>query len=131
MTDWTHGICAACWNAQQPESPAEEICVSDADVCCWCGRVTAGGIYLRADGRELPHCAGHPELRPGDLTARGVTGVILQALDACVLEADRLPHPDDGWRIRLLTHPDGPGACTVLVYPAEPESRAETEVADE
>ena len=117
MSDWTHGICAGCWNQKNPLRPAEELCVSDADLCCWCGRVTAGGIYLRADGRELSHCAGHPDLSAGERTARAVTGVLLLALEGCRTETEHLSDPPGGWRMRLLAHPDGPGACQIVVRP--------------
>lgn len=59
---WTHAICGPCWNAK-PENATRQTDESGDgpnERCCWCGRFTARGIYLREDPVSLPHCHGHP-----------------------------------------------------------------------
>lgn len=51
MSDWTHSICAPCWNAMHAATPERHAAldkeVGDEDVCCWCTSEHASGIYLR------------------------------------------------------------------------------------
>jgi hypothetical protein len=58
MSNWTHAICAPCWNKERPDRPTplgNEI--GDLEVCCFCGEPTKSGIYVRKDPKELKHCA--------------------------------------------------------------------------
>jgi len=62
--DGNHAICAPCWNALNPDRPARSTFIlGPPEVCCWCGRDTTHGIYLRADP-EFLRCGGG---LPGDL----------------------------------------------------------------
>lgn len=66
MSRWTHAICDPCFEerypdrepvrlkyAGQPEEPAE--------LCCFCGRVTVGGIFVRADPLTVACKGNHPD----------------------------------------------------------------------
>lgn len=49
--NWTHAICALCWNKQNPDKPIKtELYTSgEQDTCCFCGEATRSGIYVRGD----------------------------------------------------------------------------------
>lgn len=62
MAEWTHPKCEACWIADNSglddegrafiRRPARVVADNlPAEVCCFCGRFTIGGIYVRADPR--------------------------------------------------------------------------------
>lgn len=55
MSAWTHNICPTCWNARNPLRAAVlvELTGADFEVCCFCGRTTTSGIYLRHDPKTL------------------------------------------------------------------------------
>jgi hypothetical protein len=46
---WNHEICPECWNKRNPGSFPHQMIPADAGVCCFCGRVTWSGIYVRED----------------------------------------------------------------------------------
>ncbi len=58
MSRWTHAICAKCWAERNPEQPlrSEDAGQGPLEVCCFCGRSTDDGIYLRADPSEPKFC---------------------------------------------------------------------------
>ena len=50
---WTHAQCAACWNARNPDKatalerdPAFTV-MYGAEMCCFCGKDTNAGIFVR------------------------------------------------------------------------------------
>jgi len=56
---WTHIICTACWDKRQPGREPVRVRGAREEPCCFCGRVTAAGIYVCEDPRDLP-CT-HPD----------------------------------------------------------------------
>jgi hypothetical protein len=52
---WTHNICETCWHAISPD---REPCAlkseyAKEETCCWCGKTTKSGIYVRADPQSV------------------------------------------------------------------------------
>lgn len=52
MSEWTHLVCFACWNAANPQQPADgndfAAKVGDETMqCCKCGTYTLSTIYVR------------------------------------------------------------------------------------
>jgi hypothetical protein len=47
---WTHNICQDCWAELHPDrQPHKLVAAAHEDICCFCGRVSIGGIYVRED----------------------------------------------------------------------------------
>jgi hypothetical protein len=65
MGGWNHAICNECWKIEEPlrepvrvrEDPNDP--TDDQERCCWCGKMTASGIFKRSDPQALPNCTGH------------------------------------------------------------------------
>jgi hypothetical protein len=58
---WTHAICHECWNRRQPD---KRILVTLGDeLCCFCQRPRAAGIYVRENPAHLA-CRGQHEAPP-------------------------------------------------------------------
>lgn len=56
---WTHTKCDSCWQAHEPgRVPFRLLREAPAEPCCWCGRETTSGIYVREDPVLLP-CQDH------------------------------------------------------------------------
>jgi hypothetical protein len=57
---WTHNQCDDCWDDAHPEGRVP-VRMQDGrqEVCCFCGKPTTAGIYVRHDPRTLS-CT-HPE----------------------------------------------------------------------
>lgn len=55
---WTHTKCDSCWQAAEPERVPFRLRGAPAETCCWCGRQSTSGIYVREDPALLP-CPGH------------------------------------------------------------------------
>lgn len=71
MSQWTHPICDDCWMEQNPyREPMRLKLVDEVEACCWCGKVTESGIYLRADPTTVPLHEEHEELWPSAGTDR-------------------------------------------------------------
>lgn len=51
MSDWTQPICAACWIERGPNRDPVSVTDGslDPEVCCYCGKLTNSGIYIRVD----------------------------------------------------------------------------------
>ena len=66
MAEWTHLMCADCWNSRHhgDERKAVEGANSEPEPCCFCGKETTSGLYIRHDGREL-ECV-HDGLTPSE-----------------------------------------------------------------
>jgi hypothetical protein len=47
--NWTHAICVPCWDQRNPEHPARHNDRGPEERCCYCGRMTCNGIYVRDD----------------------------------------------------------------------------------
>ncbi len=53
---WTHTICMPCFMRVTGKTEAVTMTwdpTNDIEMCCWCGRETVSGIYLRADPAAL------------------------------------------------------------------------------
>lgn len=63
MSRWNHLMCAACWNADDRHvNKAVEGANSEAENCCYCGKPTTSGIWVRADPEMLDcHHCGYPK----------------------------------------------------------------------
>jgi hypothetical protein len=57
-TTWTHTVCDGCWNEKNPGRRAVRVVSPDyeREPCCFCGNLTASGIYLRSDPANHPNC---------------------------------------------------------------------------
>jgi hypothetical protein len=56
--NWTHAVCARCWLGDWGiRARAFLSDTGDIDLCCFCGRDTDAGIYLRRDPSTTP-CQG-------------------------------------------------------------------------
>lgn len=57
MSKWNHLMCEACWNTRNPHRTPikvrEEYRDESATPCCFCGKPTQSGIYVRHDPQEL------------------------------------------------------------------------------
>jgi hypothetical protein len=61
---WTHAICHQCWNRRQPD---KRIPVVEGDeLCCFCHRPRAAGIYVRENPAHLA-CRGEHRAPPARL----------------------------------------------------------------
>jgi hypothetical protein len=49
MSRWTHAICAKCYEEREPSRGATVLLNPPVEQCCFCGQMTAGGVYYRAD----------------------------------------------------------------------------------
>ncbi len=48
MSRFTHSVCAQCWTERHPDRPARGGEGNGDDIsCCYCGRLTSDGIYVR------------------------------------------------------------------------------------
>lgn len=66
MSRWTHAICDPCWDKHySPRLPVRLNVTGNADepaeLCCFCGRVTLGGIFVRADPSAVKCKGEHDE----------------------------------------------------------------------
>lgn len=60
---WNHSICQSCWDDRNPLRRAVQFVpeIGEPKTCCFCGRPTKAGIYVRQDPAEM-RCQGvHPE----------------------------------------------------------------------
>lgn len=57
MSVWTHSICIQCWIDKNPGHAPHHVYPAECDVCCFCGRETTDGIYVREDPNTTP-CKG-------------------------------------------------------------------------
>lgn len=53
MAGWTHLICEDCWNERHPTRRAVKVSFDDGAPCCFCGKDTSSGIYVREDPATL------------------------------------------------------------------------------
>ena len=44
---WVHCQCYDCWTFEHPDGIPVRIRDSEEDKCCYCGRLTIEGIYVR------------------------------------------------------------------------------------
>lgn len=61
MSGWTHPICDDCWDDRNPERLASRVQQGDIEHCCFCGRHTTSGIYIREEPDAIEdHVPHHP-----------------------------------------------------------------------
>ena len=47
MSGWTHAMCSACWNKRHPNKQVRKDDATDPVMCCFCGKDSFSGIYIR------------------------------------------------------------------------------------
>lgn len=53
---WTQPICVTCWNIHNPNRLAHTMAeVCETETCCYCGKPTTSGIYVREDPKAVPY----------------------------------------------------------------------------
>lgn len=57
---WTHNICEACWQRRSPQFDPIRFTLKAQEICCFCGKPTAAGIYIRFDPAETMCKGKHP-----------------------------------------------------------------------
>jgi hypothetical protein len=68
MSEWTHAICGHCWGRLNPNQVIPiAVRKPEIEVCCFCGALTAGGIYVRQNPRGS-RCKGTHMRGPSDVT---------------------------------------------------------------
>lgn len=60
-SNWTHPMCDPCWLEYDPARGPVRLqeSVRELETCCWCGRETRSGIYVRHDPAQLGHHQAH------------------------------------------------------------------------
>jgi hypothetical protein len=46
---WTHAMCNRCWYDTKPGREPVKVRDPKAERCCFCGRMSAYGVYVRRD----------------------------------------------------------------------------------
>jgi hypothetical protein len=59
MSAWNHAICADCWDARNPDHLAGREVGGEIEHCCYCGRHTESGLYVRDDPATIEHHVPH------------------------------------------------------------------------
>lgn len=52
---WRQPICNTCWAARYPGAHAVRVVSADLERCCFCGRDTRSGIYVRVEPGTVPY----------------------------------------------------------------------------
>lgn len=60
MSEWNHSICVVCWNTRNPDRQTMMHADGPYEVCCFCGKYHASGIYVRMDPAEMK-CRHNPK----------------------------------------------------------------------
>lgn len=63
MAGWTQPICAARWNQDYGSQgkgriidvDVDEVGLADSVNCCYCGKPTKSGLWVRIDPSTVPH----------------------------------------------------------------------------
>ena len=50
---WTHNICWRCYKKQNPGVEPARVKSTEIETCCFCGKATKAGIYVRSDPKVL------------------------------------------------------------------------------
>ena len=60
MSQWNHSICPACWRIREPLREPVVVMGEEKVKCCFCGKETAAGIYVREHPKNpaLKGCRG-------------------------------------------------------------------------
>ena len=69
VSRWTHAICEDCWLEREPNKQPCQLTNAADESCCYCGKTTVAGIYVRGNPAETK-CRGeggtHSEQKAGD-----------------------------------------------------------------
>lgn len=57
---WTHCMCDECWRQNRPGEQPMRLAKHEFETCCYCGRMTDSGIYVR-DYPGAPAWCNHHE----------------------------------------------------------------------
>ena len=57
MSKWNHSMCTDCWINSNPGRQPVVVNIRSVEICCFCGRKTTSGIYVRYDPVAL-RCKG-------------------------------------------------------------------------
>lgn len=54
---WTQGCCGACWIERYPGLKPTPLLPEhrEEETCCFCGKATMSGIYVRVDPAKVDH----------------------------------------------------------------------------
>lgn len=52
---WTQPVCVECWGERNPGREAVAHNWAPKETCCYCGRPTEIGIYVRVDPATVPY----------------------------------------------------------------------------
>jgi hypothetical protein len=62
VSDWNHPMCEVCWVERNGDRVPLRIAEHrEVERCCWCGRDTVNGVYVREYPPELPNHRPHAE----------------------------------------------------------------------
>lgn len=50
---WTHSICSSCYKEHEGDRVPTAVKDTRTEVCCFCGEMTAEGIYYRYDPSQI------------------------------------------------------------------------------
>jgi hypothetical protein len=65
LSDWTHAICEVCWAERYGDQIASRVTPPEIEHCCYCGRHTTSGRYVRDDPNAID---GHEDHKRGAVT---------------------------------------------------------------
>jgi hypothetical protein len=60
MSKWTHAVCYSCWLKRYTHKPYRLI-APEPEPCCFCGKTTQSGIYIRENPVATPCGGSHPQ----------------------------------------------------------------------
>lgn len=55
MANWTQPVCDACYIMVLPGPKPHRLVDAQDETCCYCGKVTSSGIYMRVNPAHVPH----------------------------------------------------------------------------
>lgn len=61
MSEWSHPICYLCWTELNPHREPHRLVTPIDEKCCYCGKATRSGIYVREDPAALPKHVSHSD----------------------------------------------------------------------
>jgi hypothetical protein len=60
---WTHAICVSCWKLRNGERDPVGLKDPEVETCCFCGKKTSSGVYVRFDPAETLCKGNHEEVK--------------------------------------------------------------------
>lgn len=59
---WTHSICDECCKEQQTGLVTFKLKDANEEICCYCGKLTFEGIYIRDEPKQPKFCTDKTEM---------------------------------------------------------------------